>query len=135
MVDEWLFATLDQDTALRSILGVPAGESRVASMLAPPSWPGVVVVYSSQVNADLLGVGATRIFARAEYLVRAIGESEEWSTVIAAAKRIDVLLHAASGSTLSGTVLVAVRNREHRLVDPGPPESWALGGSYTILAQ
>ncbi len=37
VVDEWLFSMLDPDPPLRTILSVPAGETRVAARLAPPS--------------------------------------------------------------------------------------------------
>lgn len=135
---EWLNARLAGDAALRSILSVPSGQSRVAMGVAPSAWgAGPFVTFSPQVPmADVLGTGTARIMGAGEFLVRAGGQPTAWGAIKAAAKRIDALLHGATGTTADGEVIACVRMEDHFMQSEERPGEvfYFLGGQYRVEA-
>lgn len=149
---EWINARLAGDATLRSILSVPAGQSRVAMGVAPSAWgAGPFVTFSPQVPmADVFGTGSARIMGAGEWLVRAGGmvatdkgtpsaiaaANARWGAVKAAAKRIDALLHGATGTTADGEVIACVRVEDHFMPSEERPGEvfYFLGGQYRVEA-
>lgn len=120
MVDEWLFSRLDSDPDLRTILAVPAGDTRIGNRTPPPgSEGGVVVVFNEQQpTEDVRGFGTGRVLARALYSVRTIGRADDnLDPIYAAARRVDALLHGQTGAAGNGQVLSVDRRSHFRFVD------------------
>ena len=132
IAERWLKATLDGDAEMRQILGARdrIGKGSVPALAGNET----VVFYSPQIPArDIRGVGLARIMAECLYEVRAVGLPRQYATVVAAAQRIDVLLHGARGPTVGGQVIVATREQTVQFTDP---QGWeVLGGLYRLYAQ
>lgn len=125
IVDEWMLARLNGDATLRSILSVPTGSTRVASMLAPRAWgDGPMVVYQQQLplRTTRAIAGGGRILAAGEYLVRALGRPTAWRTLASAADRLDALLDGQSGTTSTGRVVACHHVEPYRLEEVDTPE-------------
>jgi hypothetical protein len=137
VVDAFLWARLNGDQTLRSILSVPVGESRVANMLAPAEWgDGPFIVWEQTVPMrDVRGSGG-RIFSDGEYRIRAVGRPAAWGTLRSAAARVDVLLEGATGSTPTGFLYTMHRIESYRLPeDQVPGDVWHhVGGIYRCQA-
>lgn len=132
VAERWLRAVLDSDAELRQVLG---GSDRIGKGSVPAlAGNQTVVIYSPQVPArDIRGVGLVRIMAQCMYLVRAVGLPRHYDTVVAAAQRIDVLLHGAEGPTVGGRVVITAREETVQFTDP---QGWeVLGGLYRLYAQ
>lgn len=158
IVDEFLLARLNGDATLRSILSVPAGESRVANMLSPKQWgDGPMVVYQQQTpmrTVKAVNRDQPRVQSEGVYIVKAIGHLRRSSdppyvqadaamlgALTAAANRLDVLLQGASGSTSNGYVTVFDHLEAYHLPEPDRPEGdepdaiWLhVGAMWTVQA-
>jgi hypothetical protein len=122
VVDEWLYARLSGDATLRSLLNVPAGQTRVANMVAPKEWPPPFVVFHQALPMRDVRGWQARIMGDGEYLVRAIGRPANWGTLRSVADRLDVLLEGSTGTTSGGTVLTFHRQEAYRLTENDAPE-------------
>lgn len=125
VVDEWLMARLNGDATLRSILNVPTGGSRVASMVAPSAWrDGPFVVFAMQLPLRTVRatLGGARVFADGEYLVRSVGRPADWGTIKSAADRLDILLDRATGTTSTGEVYTCLHVEPFRMEENDAPE-------------
>lgn len=130
--DRWLYGVLSSDGALLALVG-----TRVYADLAPDGTQLPVVIYQMQSARDRMMVGSTRIWSDQLYLVRGIAETPAYGgDLLTIADRIDVVLHAASGSTVEGTVFECVREREFRMVETINGRQYRhLGGVYRILTR
>lgn len=125
VVDEFLYARLNGDATLRSILNVPTQATRVANMVAPKEWGDgpMVVFHQALPMRTVRGFGPTaRLLDDGEYLVRVIGRPKDWGTISSAANRLDALLEGATGTTAGGVVITCQRIESYRLVENDTPE-------------
>ncbi len=135
IVDDFLYARLNGDATLRSILAVPAGDSRVANMVGADAWgDGPFVVFAESLPMRDVRAAGDRIFADGEYLIRAVGRPAAWGTLRRAASRLDELLEGVAGSTVAGFVYVMHRVESYRLLeDQVPGDTWHhVGARYRV---
>jgi hypothetical protein len=138
-VDEWLYATLTADTALRNELGGAPPATRVFSDVAPQGTPSPWLVFSFVTADDTVGVNpGTRILVRGLWIVKGIARAESYLGALRTiADRIDAVLQAASGSTVSGVTVVLshrVRPIRYAEVDDAGVQIRHLGGLYAVVA-
>lgn len=127
--EEWLVTTL-ADATLAGL--VPSG---VWNMQAPENTAYPLIVFQMMAGNDYAAVGANRIWTNLVYMVKVIGETADFSTLSAAAARIDALLHRASGNATDGTIWSCVREQTIRLPDAIAGRQYRqAGGLYRIYA-
>lgn len=128
----WLATTLKNDEELIALINkrvfhgyVPAGTQ----------YPYVVFQMLSPGN-DLMGLGATRIWANPLYLIKAVTKGNETSNIEPVVNRIDQLLHAKSGTVTNGVIWECVRERPFDLPEvlDGGTVFMNLGAEYRIKA-
>lgn len=130
--ETWLYTKLHGDSTL--LASVPGG---VHTWPAPANASGAYVLYQMQSGVDIRGVGPTRIGVSGLWLVRVVAETQSYTgNLLTAANRIDVLLHAASGTATGGTVWACVREQPFQLPETKDGRQWRhLGGIYRLWVQ
>lgn len=134
-IDRWLFALLEGDAELRTILGAGPNRVRVAPWSADPAWgDSTGVTFAPQLpTRDVRVVGGFRVLVNGYYSVLARGVPRYFASVVAAASRIDELLHDTKVTTGDGIILACMRDEIINLPPEPPPHEWrALGGVYRI---
>lgn len=132
--EQWLYATLEPDTALRAALG---GAGRVHSDEVPPGALFPACVYQFNGGDDVRGAGPHRIMLNGVWIVKCIVPGRDILAAKPAADRIDVLLQGSSGSADGASIFSCVRDAPVRY-----PERTAdgkdfrhLGGRYRAFVQ
>jgi len=130
-VDQWLYATLNGDTALMALV------SGVHNAEAPQGAALPYAIFSFQGGGDVRGVGPTRIMVSALYQVKSVGGGASYGPLKAPVDRIDELLQGASGSVSDGWIYSCVREQPiaYKETSPGGAQFRHLGGLYRIIAQ
>lgn len=135
--ETWIYATLAADTGAGGVAtlatgGIHAGVAPHGSGSISPS-----VVYNRQAGTDVMGLGAARIMSGMLYQIKAVASGGSKAAGKAIANRIDVLLHATSGTTASGRILSCVRESEVNYVEVDETGvRWNhLGGLYRLQVQ
>ncbi len=127
-IDQWIYTTLKADAPLTALIG-GAVTPRIFADIAPQTTPAVVlpyVLYQMQAATDLTVIGAVRVWSNCLYLVRGVAETTSWGgNLETISNRIEIALHAKSGSNASGVIYSAVRESPFRL-----PEIAADGKQY-----
>lgn len=128
VVEEWLYQTLVADQTLAA-LGIHADEV--------PEGEGLpAVVYQFRGGSDLRGVGPTLVWANLLYLVKVIGQGRSTLALTPYTRLISQRLHAASGATVEGTVLMCVREGLYKLPEYTDGEHYRhVGAFWRIYAQ
>lgn len=132
-VDRWFHAVLTADVTLAGLVGAKAYGHTVPPEAAPPYlfWtiasPGI----------DLSTVNATRIWTNPLYAVRYVAQMESFVALEGGAAAIDVALHRASGSNVSGTIVGCVREGPFAMpeIRQDGSELRHLGGLYRVFVQ
>lgn len=132
-VDEWVQGRLTGDATL---VGLLAGG--IHADVAPQGSVFPVVVHQFQGGADVrTATSDGRIMLSALWLIKAIGKSETYLGLRAAADRIDALFEKASGAAgTDGFVFSSTRVTPFRLAEDDEGVAYRhLGGIYRVFAQ
>jgi hypothetical protein len=130
-IERWLYGVLSTDATLTGLVG-----SRIYSYVAPVNATYPLIIFQYQTGSDLMGVGPVRIWSDSVYVIKAINRMESYSTLKTIADRVDVLLHAESGSVTDGRVVGCVRERAYSMLElVDTVQVRHLGGIYRIMAQ
>lgn len=131
-VAEWLYARLTADATLGGLVG-----TRVYADLAPESAAFPMVVFQFQTGEDVDAAGGIRVLANTEWLIRGIDMTPSYRGALGSvAARVDSLLHAASGTATSGTVIACVRTRPFQMASVTDGVQYRhAGGFYKVIAQ
>lgn len=134
LAEQWLYGVLVGDAALTAQVG-GAVDPRIYADVAPLNTASPWVVYQMQTpQGDVLGVGATRILTRAQYLVRGVAASTDLTRLDVIAERIDALLHHKQSSITGLEVTASYRVRPFRLSEVVDGVQYLhLGGLYQLL--
>jgi hypothetical protein len=129
---KWLYTTLAADSALAAVVS-----TRIYADLAPQAAAHPLVVFQFQGGVDFQAVGAIRIWSNLELLIRGIDQTTTYTANLRTiAKRIDAVLHAASGSNVDGVIIACTRLRPFQLTELTDGVQYRhLGGFYRLLAQ
>lgn len=129
-VDKWLYTMLSTDAALTAIVS-----TRVYDTLAVESATFPYVVFRYQGGSDVRTNGAGRIMVSSVYQVKVIGKGVPFSSLTAAASRIDALLNAKYGANSDGQVW-AVREQPIKYLELDNGVQYRhLGGLYRVWSQ
>lgn len=132
ITDKWIFETLSTDATITATVG-----TRIFSDLAPQNIAYPLLTYSAIAINDVFGVGTTRFYINALYLIRIITTGETFTTIKNAANQIDTLFHGKQTATAYGRIVACTRERPFKLVEA--PENGVRynhrGGIYRILAR
>ena len=129
-IDKWLYTTLSTDATLAAIVS-----TRVYDTLAVETATFPYVVFSFQGGSDVRTNGADRIMVSGLYQVKVVGKGGAFSSLTAAASRIDVLLNAKYGTNTDGEVW-AVRTQPIKYLEVSEGVQYRhLGGLYRVWAQ
>ena len=124
--ETWLQTTLSADAVL---MGKVNG---IYAYIAPKEAVYPFVIYRSAPVADVMGVGAKRIWVKVRYEVFGIGEGNSVSALEDIADQIDADLHAKTG----GSVISCVRVQPLAGVEViGEQVFSRLGGLYELQVQ
>ena len=131
-VEKWLFSTLSLDSIMLALIG-----SRIYESVAPPETDYPYVVYQYSGGHDVQGIPSVRVMTRTEYLVKAITNEPNSDALVSVVKRIDELLHGASGAVgATGYVLSCVRVHPVSLLEIDAGIQYRhRGGVYQIQVQ
>lgn len=128
---KWIYATLSADATLTGLVS-----TRIYDGLAPQGGALPYVVYNHMGGADLLGIGAIRVFANGLYQVKAVCKGNSYAPAKAIADQVDELLHGASGATTDGVVLACVREQPLALIEQQDGIEYRhVGGIYRLFVQ
>ncbi len=101
---------------------------------AGTTFPYVIVQLLSGGN-DLMGVGPYRIWADMLWLIKAVTKGSSTGPLEPIVNRIDVLLHAASGTVTGGVIHTCIRERPFELPTVENGVNYVqLGAEYRIKA-
>lgn len=129
--EKWLYTVLSASSALTSAVG-----ARIYADVAPATAAFPLVLYAQLSAVDLRPMGPARIFSNMLYVVRGVNETASKTALESIADAIDAALHAASGTTVEGTVYACVRERPFVLAETINTRSFRhLGGVYRIYAK
>lgn len=117
--DQFITTALKADSALAALIG--GATPRVYADMAPqgtPATPLPYVLLQMQAATDLMVVGSFRVWTNMLYLCRGLAETNSWGgNLETIASRITAVLHAASGTNVSGVVYSCTREQPFRLVE------------------
>ena len=131
VAEQWLYSVLAADSQLAAIVG-----TRIYAYVAPQGATMPFVVYQNQAGRDVRGVGPLRLMANLLYVVKVVAQTNSFATLETAANRIDVVLQAASGTNVRGTVIACVREQPFSLVESTNEGQFRhLGGIYRLWAK
>lgn len=128
----WLHTTLSGDATLAGLVG-----TRIYDTIAPQNASVPLVVFQHQGSRDVRGATqATRVGTTGLWLVKAIAQGQSFAPLETIEARIDALLHAASGSAASGTVIACTREAPFTLKEEVDGVFFThLGGLYRLFIQ
>lgn len=130
----WINQRLTGDATLMAMLG--EAPQRVWHPMAAEGAVVPYVVFTDAAPHDVLGVGGGRIMTDMLYTVRGVAESSDLDSLKGVARRIDFLLHNASGPADDGTVLWCVRMNPVSTPELRAGRQWSgLGGVYKLWVQ
>lgn len=119
---QWAYTRLSGDATLAGL--APGG---VHENVAPEGTAEPFVVFSLVTNRDVNAVGQTRALVNADWDVKVVGQGASYAPLVAAADRIDALLHDVQG----GVVISSHRVATIRYVEPSDGTTYRhLGGTY-----
>lgn len=128
----FIYTTLAADSALNAVV-----TGRIYEDHAPDDAPLPFVIFQSYAPVDVTSLGAKRLWTNNLWIVKGIARTLEYKgTLKTIADRIDAVLHAASGTTVDGSVWAVTREREIRYVErtEGGNQVRHLGGIYRVMA-
>lgn len=138
-VDAWIKQTLTADTGAGGLfdpataVGQGARVSGVWSEKIPPAELLPAIRMSDLSPSDVNSVNGYRILVVGVFLVAVVGRTDDWGDLVAAADRLDTLLHRATGSFDGVTIESCVRQSPFRLPeDDGDVHYRHLGGTYRV---
>jgi hypothetical protein len=109
--ERWLYTRLTSDATLSGLVG-----TRVYANVGPDSaeYPFVTFTLMSAGN-DVRGNGATIIWAKLTYLVKAVTKANSVTSLQSIADRINDALHAEYGATSDAAIDYCIRLRPFRM--------------------
>lgn len=135
--DRWIATVLLADVQLAAVVGTKVYADLPPQVEPPIALPFVIFTMLSGVTLRI--VGPTVVWDNCLYKVVIMAEANSFEgTLKSGADRIDAVLHAQSGTNVSGTVYACVRESPVRLTEP--PEAGGrvvrqLGGIYRLLVR
>lgn len=128
---EWIHDTLAADTDISNLVS-----TRIYDGVAPQGAAYPFIVFNHQGGADARGVGTYRAFDNSLYQVKAVTQSESYTSSILIADAIDAVLQGASGTKDGGYIGPAVREQSLMLTEVSKGIVYkSAGGLYRLLAQ
>ncbi len=101
---EWIYTLLHGDSTLQGL--APGG---VWHGLAPVGTVAPWVIAQHQAGTDVMVNSAYRVLVRDQFLVKIVGPTSGYANLVAAADRVDTLLHNSKGTVTDATILEVVR--------------------------
>ena len=102
--------------------------------VAPQSATSPYVIVGLQAHIEEVGLGEARLFETAVLLVKAVGDGSGAAAALAAADRIDALLHAGTLTVTSATLMSMTRSERVRFVEvDGDVRYQHAGGLYEVV--
>lgn len=126
----WLSTTLKGDSALTPLIG-----GRIYFGVAPQGAAYPLILVTWRGRADLLGLGAARLWADGELTAVVIGQTGSPLALEAAADRLDALLHGASATVAAVQIYSIVRTAAICRTAPVAGTGVVftqLGGTYSV---
>jgi hypothetical protein len=105
--ERWLYGKLSGDTGTGGVVTLVS--TRIYNGVAAQGAAYPMVVYQSLSGVDVQGVGAAFIMENEIFSIKAVTQSQTYTSAETIANRINVLLHKTSGTTTGGTVIACVR--------------------------
>jgi hypothetical protein len=122
IADAWIKATLAADGGAGGATTLVSGRlyqdiaPRASGGYAGAGYPMIVWQQQSPMAA-INALGAQYVDSEGLYLIKAIGETQSYSSLAAIARRIYVLFHAKEAAIAGGRILSSVREREFRMAE------------------
>ncbi len=132
LADQWLYQTLASDATLIGIVG-----TRFYADEVPPETIFPFVQWTLLSAVDVRGQASNRIMVNALYIVKGVGQTTSYGSLMPTANRLDDLLQGIGGDTLAGDhVYSCTREEPFRQAEYVSGKSYRhLGGVYRILVQ
>lgn len=135
----WIYETLAGDATLVALIASAPGRPGDPGIYDEKAEQGAafpLVLFQDNNPEDVLGVGARRLMQSGEWLVRVVGQTRSYESLVTIADRIDTLLHLQDGSVSGGAVEGCHRERPYRLAyDVEGVEYREMGGFYYLYAK
>lgn len=131
-VHQWLKTILAADaTLVSSVTGIYRGRVKKGA-----GYPAVVYSFLAAPD-DVNGNGPARIWAKARYIVKAVGEGDSDLALQTIADRIDAVLQAVAGGSSDVAIDYCIRKRAVYFQDDSVANKiyTHLGGEYEIAAR
>ena len=132
LADQWLYETLIGDVSLSAIVG-----TRVYSDEAPPNAIFPYLQWNLISAVDIKGQSTFRIMANCLYVVKLVGKSTTYGSLMPASDRMHTLIDGKGGDTVAGDhVYSCSREEPYRLTEYVSGVSYRhLGGVFRIFVQ
>lgn len=127
LVSRWLNAVLISDVTLAGLAPGGIFEGLNTNLTMTP-----YVYYGMASAVDLMVVGAARVWTNMLWDVTAVAQTTDTRVLRPVSKRIDELLHRASGSVVEGVILSATRQS---VIRRGPEREPTSGKYYLYRTQ
>lgn len=134
----WIYETLAGDSTLVAAIASAPGrdEPGIYDEKAEQGATFPHVIFQDNGPDDVLGVGARRLIQSGEWLVRVVGQTRSYESLVTIADRIDTLLHLQDGSVSGGAVEGCHRERPFRMAyDVEGKPYREMGGFYHLYAK
>lgn len=136
LAERFIQARLVARTALMTaVSGRIHGHAAPQADDGEPDYPFVLVTQNA-VQQDLGALGGVLIWAVIEYVVRVVGRTNSWDSLVVPASEIDAALDDTAGSVTGGTVHACTRLRPFLLPEVRSGVQYRhLGGVYRLLVK
>lgn len=132
-MDAWLVDKIKADNGPGGLWGEGAARVwGVHSELIPEGSKLPAIRFTDLSPSDTNGASGNRILVRGLYLVAVVGQVNDYGPLVAAADRLDDILHRSSGNKSGVWVLGCVRQSPFKQTESGDPQFRHLGGVYRI---
>lgn len=132
IVDKWLWDTLSGDATLSGMVN-----GRISGTLSDRVLETPYVHFSYQSDRNITAIGGEIISVDCRYLVKAVGKTSSWGTILPMAKRIQELIHRPY-QTFQVTGVGSLTTIRESVVQQPESDSGIqyrhLGGIYRIRA-
>ena len=144
VADQSIYSLLSGDAVLQGLAGgVASLATRIGVSPLPPETAEPFISFDTLTLGDVITVGAHRVYTDAEYLIKAIAETNTYSALDSWADAIDSALDKQSHTVAgSGIVYHIYRDRPFRFnevvqrtTSTGTRVFRHLGGVYQVIVQ
>lgn len=138
LLSSWIYSVLSADSSGAGSLGVLSSgiTSRIYDSLIDQDdsvTPWIVFQMLSPGN-DFATNAARRLYANPLYIVKVVSKDQAFSQMSAIASRVDSLLHRKADQLITGgRIISCIRERPHKMIEPGGIVYRHLGGEYRIM--